>query len=134
MTRKDIDSLFELLAIFRPNDPRIRDGKLRAAWQLVLGPYERDAVREAVGAWFRKSGFWPDPSDIAQLCPPLPQEPPEPAQPCPAQRALCARWREVVERRRQAGLPATVAEALGQGGSERDWFKRLEEAGLLLEL
>ena len=57
MTRKDIDNLFELLAIFRPNDPHANDSKLRAAWFLVLEPYEKAAVREAVEAGCPGRGF-----------------------------------------------------------------------------
>lgn len=132
MTRKDIDNLFELLAIFRPNDPHANDSKLRAAWFLVLEPYEKAAVREAVGAWFRKSGFWPDPSDIAKLCPPLPEKPVQEAKKiiCPEYERLYKRWRELVEKRREDGLPGTVQEALQAGISEMDWRESLEKTGL----
>lgn len=74
LTRKDIDDLFDLLAIFRPNDAHLADRRLRAAWLLALSPYSRDDVREAVGAWFRKSKYWPEPAELAALCPPLSQE------------------------------------------------------------
>lgn len=71
LKREDIDNLFDLLAIFRKNDPHLEDKKLRSAWLLVLSPYERDDVRNAIGAWFRKSKYWPEPAEIAALCPPL---------------------------------------------------------------
>lgn len=69
MTREDVGRLFELLAIYRPGDRHLQDSTLRSAWALVLAPYSPESVREAVGAYFRESKFWPDVTDLAQRCP-----------------------------------------------------------------
>lgn len=69
MTKEDIDNLFELLAIYRPKDRHLSDKTLKSAWLLVLEPYKPADVKQAVGAYFRESGYWPDVSDIATRCP-----------------------------------------------------------------
>ena len=69
MTREDTDRLFELLSIYRPNDPHAQDKTLRSAWALVLEPYFVEDVRVAVAEYFRESKFWPDVTDIAVRCP-----------------------------------------------------------------
>ena len=69
MTREDTERLFELLAIYRPNDPHLKDRALRAVWTLTLRPYAVDDVREAVASYFREQKYWPDPTDIAKRCP-----------------------------------------------------------------
>lgn len=141
LTRKDIDDLFDLLAIFRPNDAHLADKRLRSAWLLVLSPYSRDDVREAVGAWFRKSKYWPEPAEIAALCPPLPEGDESGTarlgtkmQFSPAEaeemKALWAAWDKVVLMRREAGVPATCLEAKQAGLSDREWHAMLEKAGL----
>ena len=77
MTREDTDRLFELLSIYRPNDPHAQDKTLRSAWALVLEPYAPEDVRVAVAEYFRESKYWPDVTDIASRCP-QPKEAPEP--------------------------------------------------------
>ena len=69
MTREDTDRLFELLAIYRPGDPRAEDKLLRSAWALVLEPYAPEDVRAAVAEYFRACKYWPDVTDIASRCP-----------------------------------------------------------------
>ena len=136
MTRKDIDDLFKLLAIFRKNDPHLREEGLRAAWLLVLSPYSRDEVREAVGAWFRQRKYWPEPTEIAALCPPPPEEnrqkkPPQVSQlEIEETRKFWAQWGRLVALRREAGIPATIHEALAAGMAEEDWLDMLAERGL----
>lgn len=137
LTREDIDNLFELLAIFRKNDPRLEDKRLRSAWLLALSPYERDDVREAVGAWFRKSKYWPEPSEIAALCPPLPEPKRRGNEAHPVspgyQRSedpVWIRWDTLMEKRRQAGIPATLEEAARNGISEEEWYSILAERRL----
>lgn len=76
LTREDIDDLFDILAAYRKNDPNLWDKGTKAAWLLSLKPYKKADVKEAIGAWFRQSKYWPEPSEIAALCPPLPEENP----------------------------------------------------------
>lgn len=136
LTRKDIDDLFDLLAIFRKNDPHLNQESLRYAWLLVLYPYERHDVREAVGAWFRKSKYWPDPAEIAALCPPLPeknitQKTQQISQwELDEMRKIWARYERLVALRREAGIPATIEEAKKSGVPEGEWYDILAERGL----
>lgn len=75
MTQEDMTKLWTLLASCRRGDPAIQDKNLRAAWSLVLEPYDYRDVREAVLAHFRQSKFFPDVGEITtrlpQLQPPL---------------------------------------------------------------
>lgn len=136
LTKKDIDDLFDLLAIFRKNDQHLNQEDLRYAWLLVLYPYERHDVREAVGAWFRKSKYWPDPAEIASLCPPLHEKNITQKTPRVSQweldemRKLWARRDRLVALRREAGIPATIRETLAAGMAEEDWLDILAERGL----
>ena len=102
MTREEMDGLWELLKIFRPNDIRLQDKKLKSAWFLVLEPYQREDVRQAVAEWFRQSKFLPDVSEIAMLCRGQPGEEP-------------------------AGSGEKDDPLLG-GDAYREWFSSMEEA------
>lgn len=138
MTTEEMDGLWELIGIFRKNDPHLKDKKLKNAWLLVLEPYERDDVRNAVAAYFRECGYWPDVTDIAKRCPPLPAPayPPE-APTGEDQRALndllTPAFREMLERRRAAGVPATYQEAEAAGMNFDLWDEQLREAGLQMD-
>lgn len=136
LTREDIDDLFGTLAIFRPKDPHLSSKKLRTAWHMALSPYERGDVREAVGAWFRQSKYWPEPAEIAALCPPLPEKkqaaPPAEPEAQDVQKRL-ARWRTLAELRREAGVPATASEAKAAGLADGAWLDLLAERGLAWE-
>ena len=78
MNKQEIEQLFQLLAIYRPGDKRLEDKTLKAAWLLVLEPFSPSEVKKAVGAYFRESGYFPDVSDIAVLCPrPMTESAPE---------------------------------------------------------
>lgn len=136
MTRDDVDRLWGLLAIFRGNDPHLGDKKLKAAWHLVLEPYDPADVKAAVAAYFREKRYWPDVTDIAALC----QKPvkSQDAVKAPFDRAAWAlyapqirEWDNLVERRKRAGLPGTILEAARAGISREDWMDMLKEAGLL---
>ena len=137
MTREDTDRLFELLRIFRPNDPKADDKKLRAAWALVLAPYRVEDVRVAVAQWFRESGYWPDVSDIARRCPAPEQDretPPEREAPRLSEAArkgleeVRAWHRGFRARLKRAGLP-NVGEAAAQGMTPGEWERTLDRAG-----
>lgn len=136
LTRKDIDDLFELLAIFRKNDPHLSERGLRSAWLLVLSPYGRDEVRDAVGAWFRKSKYWPEPAEIAALCSPLPEKDTRNMRHLPSpsdiedMNRLHSKWNDLLRRRREAGIPATVDEAEAAGIQRDKWYEMLDEKGL----
>jgi len=134
MTREDTDRLFDLLALYRPGDKHLENKPLRAAWHLVLEPYQVADVRQAVAAFFRKFKFWPDVTEISSRCP----DPPEAAKKdnsCGEDswqyRVTIEHWRELKRLRREAGLPATIREALSAGMAEKEWLDQLEKAGLL---
>lgn len=136
MTREDINDLFSLFAVFRPNDPHLSNKKLRYAWYLVLSPYDRDDVREAVGAWFRRSKYWPEPAEIAALCPHLPEKKRQEKSLQAVQEAredvrnLHERWSELKRLRRSAGIPETIQKAKSAGLSNGEWFDLLAERGM----
>lgn len=133
ISREDIDNLFGLLAIFRPNDPHLKQQNLRSAWFLVLAPYEKDDVRQAVGDWFRQSKYWPEPSEIASLCPPLPEKGRKETQMGamdPGWYGRHEQWKKLVALRREAGIPATIRDAQDAGMTDREWLDILAERGL----
>ena len=137
MTREDTEKLFELLAFYRPKDPRLRDNALRAVWALTLAPYSVDDVREAVVSYFRTQKYWPDPTDISSRCPQPAQTPHQPPPPTggykdPVIEKLRVRWQELCCQRRAAGLPATWEEAKKAGLTTAAWMENLEERGLTL--
>lgn len=138
LTRKDIDDLFDILAAYRQNDPKLSDKATKAAWMLSLKPYKKSDIQEAIGAWFRRSKYWPEPSEIAALCPALPEPSRERSgRDTAAARdyrrymgPLLERFEAVKARRRSAGIPATIVEARSAGLSDREWGELLEERGL----
>lgn len=138
LTREDTDNLFRLLAIYRPNDPRAEDITLRSAWALVLEPYDPADVKAAVVAYFREKKFWPDVTDIATRCPPLPQTqhltPPSPTGGYIDQKveALRARWQELRIQRRSIGVPSTWEEAQKAGLTMTAWMDIFDGRGLAL--
>lgn len=132
MTKEDIDRLFELLEIYRPKDKHLEDKRLRSAWLLVLEPYKPEDVRQAVADYFRAKKFWPDVTDLAALCPPLPVRVfPRALQPndCDSE-TMYRQWKAHCDVVRQAGFPATVKEAIKAGLTLREWEDMLENAGL----
>lgn len=138
MTTEEMDGLWELIGIFRKNDPHLKDKKLKNAWLLVLEPYERDDVRNAVAAYFRECGYWPDVTDIARRCPPLPALTGQPDyHPAEGSKALndllTPAFREMLERRRAAGVPATYQKAEAAGMNFDLWDEQLREAGLQMD-
>lgn len=140
MDKQDIADLWALLAVFRPNDPHLRDKTLRAAWALVLEPYSRDDVRKAVAEYFREKKFWPDVTEIAGRCP----QPREPEaleamryrQPTAGERQRTAemvrRWRAYRAALEAAGLPG-LSQAQAQGMRCADWDALTRSAGICLE-
>lgn len=144
MDKQDIADLWALLAIFRPNDPHLRDKTLRAAWALVLEPYGRDDVRKAVAEYFRESKYWPDVTDIARRCPkPAGAADPEDhleamryRQPTAGERQRTAEmvrgWRAYRAALEAAGLPS-LSQAQAQGMRCADWDALTQGAGIWLE-
>lgn len=137
LTQKDVDDLFGILAAYRKNDPNLRDKATKAAWLLSLKPYEKADVKEAIGAWFRKSKYWPEPAEIAALCPPLPdldcRTDDRKRDPYALHRSkdpVWIRWDSLVAERRKAGIPGTYEDAEKAGLSYEEWFDLLNERGL----
>lgn len=75
MTREDIDKIWALLAACRRGDPAIHDKNMKAAWFLVLEPYDYQDVKFAVVSHFRNSKYFPDVGEITQRLPRLPEQP-----------------------------------------------------------
>lgn len=141
LTRKDIDDLFALLKIFRPKDRHLKDLRLREAWRLVLEPYNKDDVRDAIGMYFRESSFWPDVTEIAVRCPLLPKEDRRKKHSSAvlseghiSKDPLWIRWAALVEQRRKAGVPVNIQETNEAGLSDGTWFEMLEKLGLNFEI
>lgn len=136
MTAKDIDDLFALLKLYFPNSPKTGSKKLKNAWLLVLEPYGRGDVKQALLKLLRTNAYFPDPQKIAALCPPPPEEnrqkkPPQVSQlELEEMRKFRAKWDRLVALRREAGIPATIREALAAGMVEEDWLDILAERGL----
>lgn len=72
MTPQDMKKVWALLGCCRLNDPHLQDKTLKAAWLLVLEPYDYPDVREAIAAHFRQKPFWPEIGEITQHLPPVP--------------------------------------------------------------
>lgn len=72
MTQEDMTKLWELLKCCRRGDKAANDKRVKAAWLLVLEPYDYQDVKTAVIAHFRESKFFPDVGEITQRLPPLP--------------------------------------------------------------
>lgn len=75
MTEKETDGLFALLKIYFPNARQLAQPMVKRAWYLMLAPYAYSDVKEAtLSALRRKPKFFPDPQEVAALCPPLPEK------------------------------------------------------------
>lgn len=139
MTGQDIDRLFELLAIFRPGDKRLKNQSLKNGWLFVLKPYRPEDVREAMAEYLRRSKYWPDATDIAKLCPPIETENRneflgKTDHNWQKQLEMHGRYDDLKCRRRDAGLPETRWEAKEAGMSFEEYDRLIEEAGLGLEV
>ncbi len=135
MTREETDRLFELLAIFRPGDKHLENKPLRAAWQLVLEPYQAADVKQAVAAYFRECKFWPDVTDISVRCPsPVENSYRNRAAHSEENREFSVsveRYKDLFRRRREAGLPETADAAVSSGMTRNEWYDAIEKVGLL---
>lgn len=138
MTGQDIDRLFELLAIFRPGDKHLEDQNLKNAWLFVLKPYKAEDVRNAVAEYFRKNKYWPDVTDIANLCPPIEAENRneflgKTDHNWQKQLEMHRRYDALKCRRRKAGLPETLWKAKERGMSVEEYDQLVESVGLGFE-
>lgn len=135
MTGQDIDRLFELLAIFRPGDKRLKNQSLKDGWLFVLKPYRPEDVREAMAEYLRRSKYWPDATDIARLCPPIETEnrsgfSEKTDRHWKKQMEMQERYDDLRRRRREAGLPENHWEAKEAGMSFEEYDRLTEAAGL----
>ena len=133
MTREDMGNLWKLLGVYRPGDKHLNDKTLRSAWFLVLEPYSVDDVRSAVADYFRGCKFWPDVTDIARRCPPLPEKRQVRAVESREQKAVTVlrdQWERVCLARQAAGVPATIGQAIEAGMSASEWDGLLADLGL----
>lgn len=138
MTGQDIDRLFELLAIFRPEDKHLTDQSLKNAWLFVLKPYCPEDVREAVAEYFRQNKYWPDVTDIAKLCPPIEAESrsgfsERTDHSWQKQLEMLRKYNDLKRRRQEAGLPETPWEAKESGMSFEEFDQLVESVGLGFE-
>ena len=138
MTGQDIDRLFELLAIFRPGDKHLADRNLKNAWLLVLKPYKTEDVRNAVAEYFRKNKYWPDVTDIANLCPEIDKADrnglsEKTDRHWKKQLEMLRRYDDLKRKRRDVGLPETRWEAKKAGMSFEEFDQLGEGDGLGFE-
>ena len=131
MTREDTDRLFELIAVFRPADPKLKNRTLRAAWALVLEPYEVNDVRAAVADYFRTNKYFPDVTDISSRCR-QPEKPVRTWTPGGKERkdmyktiAWAEEWHRELKRK---GLQS-LHEAIAAGKTVSEWACELRAAG-----
>lgn len=141
MNREDIDDLFKLLQLYFPNSDKTRNETLKTAWLLLLEPYDRDTVRNALTEQLRESKFFPDPQSIASRCPPvLRKKGPGSLEPVPdssgweKQAELLKRYGELIDRRRAAGIPGTWSDAQEAGMDAETWDRLTDHAGLGVEV
>lgn len=92
MNRQEMDKIWKLIGSLRFGDPRANDLTVKAAWGLVLEPYDYKAVMDAVLAHFRGSKYFPDVGEITRHLPPLPSREPEAAPRYSEDFVRCARW------------------------------------------
>lgn len=76
MIKTETDKLFRLLKELYPNTGRFSDESAKLAWQLVLEPFEYDAIKAAAVAFARHHKYPPDPRDLcAGMVPDASKEP-----------------------------------------------------------
>ncbi len=142
MTKEEIRGIWNLLGTYRPGDKRLKDKELMTAWWITFEPYGAEEVRQAVISHFRRKRFVPDIKESTDLLPPLPGLGPDATRPQRDIRAggrareeteaLQARWLALRKRRRELGVPETVAQARDRGMSWREWWTALEKGGMEL--
>lgn len=139
MTAKDIDSMFKLLQIYFPNSDKPKDKKLKSAWLLVLQPYEKTDVKQALVDHLRRNTFFPDVQSIAVKCPPPCSmlnhaDGDKPTAQWDKQRDMVVRFQLQKKQRRDAGIPETWQEAQAAGMKAMEWAEELDKAGLGAEV
>lgn len=131
MTREDIENLWKLLEIFRPNDRRLKDKRLKSAWMAVLEPYKPEDVKTAVIEHFRTSSYWPDVSDISMRCP-QPLKRTSEYTPSSTEREAG----NLLDRAARLWRSSLIALGLGRpadGQTYTEWAEAVELAGLRIE-
>ena len=131
MTREDIENLWRLLEVFRPNDRRLKDKRLKSAWMAVLEPYKPEDVKTAVIEYFRMSGYWPDVSDISMRCP-QPVSRSSEYKPSRAEQEAGSAIDKAAEIWR-ASLEALGLRKPSDGQTYTEWAEAVEVAGLRIE-
>lgn len=131
-----MDKLFDLLEHLHSDKKQKRDIKTLTAWREVLNPWSYDQVRDAA---FRRaqSGnrFFPDAPEIAAFCEPIKNVSWEADnKTVPAgwekQSKALKRHKNLMERRRAAGLPGGLAEAQERGMTAAEFSAACDEAGM----
>lgn len=128
MTEKDMDGLFDLLKLYFPNSPKTGSNTLKKAWLLILEPYGRGDVKQALLKLLRANEHFPDPQKIAALCPPLQEHARRRDNPLSARDdhrymdPLRKRHGVVMERRKKAGIPTAAGEANRPGLSPEEFL------------
>lgn len=134
VTKKDLESMFDLLALYFPKHER-PTGKNVSAWTLVLEPYTPEEVKRAVTEHLRTSKFYPAPQEIAMLCNrgrPEPNAALETSQASyspadiEAVHELCERYKKYQNTLHEHGL-MTAVEAKYNGIPYRDWCKMVKD-------
>lgn len=138
MTRDDTEKLFELLAIYFPNNQKARSKTQISAWHLLLEPYATDTVRQAVVEQLRENVNFPDPQKIAVRCEYIsPREKKIDFVSDKLKRSESVRLRLVEEyhqRLRKGLTDCGVPDYDGAGVPYAKWRKEAEEAGIRFDL
>lgn len=137
MQREDVNRLFDLLEQLYQGKKRPRDKVTVAIWTAVLEPWSYAQVRDGVIRRARENRYFPDPSEIVEYLPPLPDDdkaekkryaPPDRVE----QKYL--RWGALFREKLASALDeagiAPYEVVASHGVSWMDWVKGLEDAGI----
>ena len=136
-----MDGLFSLLAIYFPNNPRLKDKFLKNAWHLVLEAYEPDDVKQALVSYLRENKNFPFVQEIAMRCRrkvPVPADLSEQSHKQDLSEARQLRWsvefhKMLTDAIRTNNLPTSI-EAGKKGITYSEWHRQVEAAGISFEV
>lgn len=137
MQREDVNRLFDLLEQLYQGKKRPRDKVTVAIWAAVLEPWSYAQVRDGVIRRARENRYFPDPSEIVEYLPPLPEaDKAEEKRYAPPDRSeqKYLRWGALYREKLASALDEAGIDpyevAARNGVSLIAWEKSLEEAGI----
>lgn len=137
MQREDVNRLFDLLEQLYQGKKRPRDKVTVAIWAAVLEPWSYAQVRDGVIRRARENRYFPDPSEIVEYLPPIPEaDKAEEKRYAPPSRSeqKYLRWGALYREKLASALDEAGIDpyevAARNGVSLIAWEKSLEEAGI----